>query len=251
MCDNYRANDDVWFTLFGWVNSAGHWSCRCYSLVLITARIRKRRRRNKSSSNYRNVFKCDVVAVVYDRRADGVHGLLVRSTRPGPNLRQMPTRPRFTPQIQTAGQSNLSVYVVLIFHKHWKLLRSLIMEKWFLVDFYRFTASRKSLAYKSAAGYTELTILSLCFVFYFSTNIGRWRFRFLPWAQGFAWCVGKVISTPQPSALSIRTGRSITDFSRSRIFTGAITNREWIAPAASLVKVFPVNLFFNQIKLTV
>jgi hypothetical protein len=56
--------------------------------------------------------------------------------------------------------------------------------------------------------------------------------------QGFAWCAGKVISTRQPSVLSTLTARSITDFSRSPICTGAITEMEWMAPAVSLAKVY-------------
>jgi len=36
--------------------------------------------------------------------------VVVSCARPGENLRQMSARQRFTPQVQTAGQSNLPVY---------------------------------------------------------------------------------------------------------------------------------------------
>ena len=147
-------------------------------------------------------------------------GLLVRSTLPGQNLRQMPTCQRFTPQVQTAGQSNLPVYWFLSFFVGSFSFLICILQFWY-VFFLRLGYRRPHLVFMDllrcvAMKSNHLHLLDYSFFVLLPCGGAGWR------TQGFAWCDGSQTSTRRPSALLMQTDRSTTDCSRSPICTGAI-----------------------------
>jgi hypothetical protein len=96
----------------------------------------------------------------------------------------MPTRPRFTPQIQTAGQSNLSVYVRCPDFPQ-NIESAAAVCSLIFIDLQR-QGNRGRINLLRGTLYRTNDLLSLCVFFFsiFGRMIGRWRCRFSPWCSG-------------------------------------------------------------------